>query len=373
VIDAFVGAFDTHGGGSIMSTSVETDTFADQLLTRALGTAETLSVYVGDRLGWYGLLAAGPLTSRELADRSATHERYAREWLEHQAVAGLVRCDDAVDAHQRRYWLSPAAAEVLTDPASLAYLTPLARMFAAAAIQLPALLEAYRTGGGVGWAQFGADARESQADMNRPWFEQVLGRALAGVGPLHERLSRPGTRIADVGCGAGWSSIALARAYPDAVVDGYDIDAESVDMARANAAEAGLADRVRFTASDAAGLPGNSFDAVFAFECVHDMPYPVDVLTAARNALRDGGSMIVMDEAVASEFGAQGDELERLMYGFSMFVCLPDGMSHPDSAGTGTAMRPATLRDYGARAGLGTFEVLPIEDFGFWRFYRLAS
>lgn len=79
-----------------------------------------------------------------------------------------------------------------------------------------------------------------------------------------------------------------------------------------------------------------------------------------------------MDEAVAPEFSANGDELERLMYAFSLFVCLPDGMSHPDSAGTGTVMRPDTLREYGARAGLGTFEVLPIEGFGFWRFYRLA-
>ena len=357
----------------MMSTNVNTDTFADQLLNRALGTAETLSIYVGDRLGWYPLLAAGELTSRELAERSATNERYAREWLEHQAVAGLVECDDVSDAQQRRYWLSPAAAEVLTDPASLTYLAPLARMFAASAVQLPALLQAYRTGGGVSWAQFGADARESQADMNRPWFEQVLPRVLAGVGPLHQRLSRPGTRIADVGCGAGWSSIALARAYPGAVVDGYDIDEASIEMARANAEQTGLADRVRFTAIDAAGLPADTFDAVFAFECVHDMPYPVDVLTAARNALRDGGSVVVMDEAVAPEFRADGDELERLMYGFSLFVCLPDGMSHPDSAGTGTAMRPGTLREYGARAGLGTFEVLPIYDFGFWRFYRLAS
>src|SRR5690348_3508847 len=144
-----------------MTTSMDTDTFADQMLTRALGTAETLSIYVGDRLGWYQLLAAGPLTSRELAERSGTQERYAREWLEHQAVAELIDCDGEHDSMQRRYWLSPAAAEVLTDPASLAYLAPLARMFAAAAVQLPALLQAYRTGGGVGWDQFGADARES--------------------------------------------------------------------------------------------------------------------------------------------------------------------------------------------------------------------
>jgi SAM-dependent methyltransferase len=349
------------------------DAFAERVMSSALGMAETLSIHIGDRLGWYRVLtSAGPITSDELAERSATAPRYAREWLEHQAVAGLVSCDDTDDARQRRYWLTPAAAEVLTDVRSLSYLAPLARMFSASAVKIPSLLQVYRTGGGVGWAQFGEDARESQADMNRPWFEQMLAGALAGVPPVHDQLSQPGSRIADIGSGGGWSSIALARAYPAAVVDGYDVDAPSIEMARGNAERAGLADRARFTVTDAAGLPENTFDAVFAFECLHDMPYPVDVLAAARKSLRQGGSVIVMDEAVAEEFHAPSDDLERLMYGFSLLMCLPDGMSHPDSAGTGTAMRPATLREYGQRAGLGSFEILPIEDFGFWRFYRLV-
>jgi SAM-dependent methyltransferase len=342
------------------------------LLSHALGTAETLSIYIGDRLGWYRLLAGGPITSHELADRSATHERYAREWLEHQAVAGLVNCDDTIHARQRRFWLSPVATEVLTDTDSLSYLAPLARMLGAAAVQLPSLLQAYRTGGGVAFAQFGADARESQSDMNRPWFEQMLAGALAGAAPVHDQLSRPSTRIADIGCGAGWSSIALARAYPDAVVEGYDLDAASIQMAFANAERAGVADRVRFAAPDATGLPETSFDAVFAFECVHDMPYPIDVLTAARNALRPGGSVIVMDEAVAEEFRAPDDDVERLMYGFSLLVCLPDGMSLPaqrryrngDAAGHATRIRTAgrawDLRDPAHR------------QLRLRRFYRLA-
>jgi hypothetical protein len=123
---------DVPMGDSIMTTNVPVeadavDAFAARLLSHALGTAETLSIYIGDRLGWYRLLAGGPITSHELAHGSATHERYAREWLEHQAVAGLVNCDDTSDARQRRFWLSPAATEVLTDTDSLSYLAPLAR------------------------------------------------------------------------------------------------------------------------------------------------------------------------------------------------------------------------------------------------------
>ena len=114
------------------------------------------------------------------------------------------------------------------------------------------------------------------------------------------------------------------------------------------------------------------FAAAFAFECVHDMPRPVEVLAATRAALAPGGFLVVMDEAVADDFAPDGDELERMMYGFSLLVCLPDGMSAPGSVGTGTVMRPATLQRYAQEAGFTGFEVLPIEDFGFWRFYLLT-
>ncbi len=315
------------------------DQLAERLLGAALGAVDILSIYLGDRLGWYrSLRAEGPATADQLADRTDTNPRYAREWLEQQAVTGLltvapVADGDAAPAGKDRagrvFSLPAATAEVLTDEQSMTYLAPLARIFAAVGGQLPALLEAYRTGGGVGWAQYGADARESQAAMNRPWYEQALHDALHGVPTVDRPLHRSGARIADVGCGGGWSTIALARAFPEATVDGFDIDEPSVELAQANAAGTEVADRVTVRAGDAAQIPRTSYDAVFAFECVHDMPRPVEVLRAARQALVPGGSVIVMDEAVAETFAAPGDELERLMYGFSLVVCLPDGMSHP--------------------------------------------
>lgn len=345
--------------------------FADRMLASALGAFECLSVYVGDRLGWYRSLAAdGPATPAELAERTGTHERYAREWLEQQAVVGILATDPA-DPH-RRYSLPTGAAEVLTDEHSLAYLGPVPRLIAAPGGQLPALLSAFRHGGGVTWNDLGADGREAQADLNRPWFASPLADALSSVPDVHDLLARRGTRIADIGCGAGWSSIGLARAYPGATVEGFDVDAPSIDMARANAEAAGLSDRVSFHVADGATLAeDDTFDAAFAFECLHDMSNPVGVLASIRRAVRSGGLVVVMDEAVAEEFTAPGDDLERLMYGFSLFICLPDGMSSEPSAATGTVMRPATLAGYGRQAGFDRLEVLPIEDFGFFRFYRL--
>jgi len=354
---------------SAVFRAVTTEEFADRVLRSALGTVELLTIHLGDRMGWYRALAdGGPATPAELVARAGGAERYAREWLEQQAAYGILTVTDG------RFALPPGAAEVLTDTASRDYLAPLARMLAAAAVQLPALLDAYRTGGGVPWGRYGADMRESQADMNRPWFEGALAGALAGVPDLDAVLRRPGARIADIGCGAGWSTIALARAYPSARVAGFDVDPPSVELATANARAAGVAGRAVFQVADAAGLPADAgFDAAFAFECVHDMPYPVAVLAAVRAAVRPGGPVVVMDEAVGDAFTAPAGDTERLMYGFSTLICLPDGMAHENSAGTGTVMRPGTLRDYARAAGFRDVEVLPIDDFGFWRFYRLTD
>ncbi len=209
--------------------------------------------------------------------------------------------------------------------------------------------------------------------MNRPWFEQMLPDALATVPQVDGPLRQPDARVADLGCGGGWSSIAIARAYPEATVDGFDVDSPSVSMARSNAKEAGLTGRIRFAEARIGDedLP-EKYDVVFAFECVHDLAAPVEFLAAARRSLRPQGVMVVMDEAVAPAFTAPGDELERLMYGYSLFVCLPDGLSQQPSAGTGTVMRESTLRTYAEAAGFTTVSVLPIEDFAFFRFYLLS-
>jgi len=349
------------------------DQFCYRMFQAGIATGEYATIYIGDRLGLYQALRdGGPATSAQLAARTRIAERYAREWLEQQASYGILLTDPEVAADERRFTLPEPAAEVLTDQTSLAYLGPLARMLVAVSQRMPELLEAYRTGGGVSWEQFGDEVRTGQAEINRPWFEHRLAGALAGVPDLHETLSRPGARIAEVGFGGGWASIALARAYPEARVDGYEVDAPSVEMARRNAAESGVADRVAFHHVDGAGIAERgTFDASFAFECVHDMAQPVEVLSAVRAATKPDGAVVVMDEAVGERFTAPGDDLERLMYGFSILTCLPDGRSQAPSAATGTVMRPDVLERYARGAGFDRLEVLPIEDFGFFRFYRL--
>ncbi len=356
-----------------MTTIVETQTtdqFADRVFGSVIGALDTWAMYVGDKLGLYEHLAASSSTRDELVAATGMHPRYADEWLEHQVTGGVLGVDDHTLAPEtRRYHLTPGAREVLADKDSVAYLASFIRLVTAGGIQLPALIDAYRTGSGVSWAQFGEDMRTGQAEMNRPWFLSELGDSwFPSIPDLHDRLEQGG-RVADVGCGEGWSSIGLALAYPGVTVDGYDVDVPSIDAARRHARAYGLEDRVRFHAVDAAELNGE-YDVVTAFECIHDLPHPVEVLAAMNRLAADDGIVVVMDEAVGDAFGHRTDEIERLMYGFSLFICLPDGMSHPESVATGTVMRPETFGTYAQRAGFSSVEVLPIEN-DLWRFYRL--
>lgn len=351
------------------TTTLTTEEFADKIFDAILGAAQVQALYLGDRLGWYEVLAQeGPLTASELAHRTGTDARYAQEWLEHQTVSGIVVAD--LDREPVRFGLPVAHAEVLANADSTSYMSPFARLFAATGVRLPELLEAYRTGGGVSWEQFGTDMREAQATANRPLFlHQLTSELLPQIPDLHTLL-QTGVRVADVGCGEGWSTIGLALGYQNCVVDGYDIDEPSIRAATRHAAGSGVTDRVTFSHTDAAQVPAGGYDAVFAFECIHDLPDPVAVLASMRRIAKPGAPVVVMDERTAETFSPDAGPVEQLLYGYSLVCCLPDGRSHESSVATGTVMRPSTLDGYARSAGFAGAVPLDIEH-DFFRFYRL--
>jgi 2-polyprenyl-3-methyl-5-hydroxy-6-metoxy-1,4-benzoquinol methylase len=235
---------------------------------------------------------------------------------------------------------------------------------------LAPLAEAFRTGDApppLPWAP------EGRAEYNRAAFLQLLGTQwLPAVPDVDRRLRRePPARVADLACGAGWSSIAIAQAYPMVRVDGFDLDPDVIAAARRNAEQAGLSGRVTFDVTDASG-PGISgrFDLVTIFEGLHDMSRPADALRTARGLLTPAGSVLIADELVADAFTAPASDLERYHYGWSVVSCLPAAMGDPDTAATGAVMRPATLGRYASEAGFRSVETLPLQT-QTWRFYRL--
>jgi 2-polyprenyl-3-methyl-5-hydroxy-6-metoxy-1,4-benzoquinol methylase len=348
------------------------DVLADRLFHDMIGALELFTVYLGERLGLYRALDRdGPATSAELAGRTGTAERYVREWLEHHAASGLLEVDDpAADALARRYRLPPRYVPVLADPEDVRYRAFNGVEIVRAARWLAPLAEAFRTGDApppLPWAP------EGRAEYNRPAFLNLLGtRWLPAIADVDQRLRRePPARVADLACGAGWSSIAIAQAYPMVRVDGFDLDPDVIAAAHRNAEQAGVSARVTFAVTDASG-PGISgrFDLVTIFEALHDMSRPTDALRTARRLLTPSGSVVIADELTADVFTAPASDLERYLYGWSVVSCLPSAMGDPGTAATGAVMRPATLGRYAREAGFSGVEVLPLHA-ETWRFYRL--
>jgi len=360
-----------------MATAQQTEVFIEKILQSTRGAFEMFGMYLGVRLGYYRALSeGGAANSQELAERTGTNERYAREWLEQQAICGILEVDDEnIDAKSRRYTLPEPYQEVLVDQESLNYLGALPIILAGALRPLHAVVQAYRTGAGVAYSDYGADLIEGQAGMNRAMFLKEMGSSwLPKIPDVHQRLlSDPPARVADVGTGAGWSSIAIAKSYPKALVDGFDLDQPSVEIARQNARQAGIDNRVKFHVRAAADpqLAGQ-YDLVAAFECIHDMADPVSALRAMKQLAGSTGTVVVVDERVGESFSTTKNDVDWMMYGWSILHCLPVGMADKPSAETGTVMRPDTLRSYARESGFHDVEILAIENY-FFRFYRLIS
>jgi 2-polyprenyl-3-methyl-5-hydroxy-6-metoxy-1,4-benzoquinol methylase len=343
---------------------VERDEFAEKLFRSALGYFEIFSIHLGARLGLYRWLAEiGPATSAELAEHAGIAERYAREWLEQQATTGILRAEMSAEASVR-FELPVGHAEVLLDGDSLSFMGASVTQLMALRGAFDLVVEAFRNGGGVPSEAYGIDGVEGQGGSNRPIYLRTLpDEWLPAIPSIHERLSSSSpSRVMDVGCGTGWSSIAMATAYPNTTVDGFDPDVTSIELARRNADASGVSDRVRFHTKDGAVIEADDpVDFATAFECIHDMAKPVEVLRAIRGSLDPFGAMLVVDERTRDTFTGEPDEREAYFYGWSILDCLPTGMFEQPSAGTGTAMRPGTLSGYASEAGFTGFEVLPIE------------
>ncbi len=351
----------------------EAGALAERVFVQTLEAFELGTVWLGVKLGLYEAMGDG-VRYPDLAERAGVHPRYTREWLEQQAIAGLVTVDDASAAPDERcYRLTEAQRLVFADPTGPAYVGPLPLLGVGIMSASDDVLAAWRSGTGVPFGAYGDDVRIGQALFNKADFlTNLTGPWLDAMPEVAALLARPGARAVDLGCGAGWSSVALAQAFGELSVLGVDSDEASVLDARRNSADAGVSDRVDFEVAAAQdSLEPGSADVAFFLECLHDLGHPVAALAAVRAALRPGGRVVVMDEQAEAEFAPEGTPFERLLGAASVLHCLPVGMSEPGASGTGAMFRPATMRAYADAAGYSGVEVLPIEH-DFMRFYVLT-
>jgi 2-polyprenyl-3-methyl-5-hydroxy-6-metoxy-1,4-benzoquinol methylase len=345
------------------------DTFQERLFTELNAGLSCLNLQLGYRLGLIQVLAeADPITPVELAQQMGYAERYVREWLECLAAGEYLDYDSTTG----RFSLPPEHAAVLVDPDSPSSAIGVVGWIPSFANILPQLMEAFRTGGGVPYEAYGLDMLTAQGLFNRPMFINDYVSAWIPTMPDIESKLKAGGQVAEVGCGLGWSVIALAQGFANSQIDAIDPDELSIQEAQSNAEKAGVSDRITFHLSTVEEAPiQGPYDLITAFECLHDMPYPVQALSRMRELLAPDGVVLIADEAVGDTLEENTNFMGHFLYNFSVLHCLPQAMAFPNAAGTGAVIKSSTVSKYADEAGFKSIAILPIENPQF-RFYRLT-
>ncbi len=326
--------------------------FVFRAVDEAGATLNAALVVLGDKRGNTRSRAAGGApTATELAERSTTAEPYTREWLNAQAAGGYVTYDPGTG----RYALPPEHAVALTVEDSPAFLPGLFQIALGAVTDTASVLDAARNGSGVGWHEHNTDVHIGCERFFRPSYHAHLVQewlpALDGVvGKL-----TAGARVADVGCGHGASTILMAQAFPRSTFVGSDYHPESVETARSRAAEAGVADRVRFEVAPADAFTGDGYDLVTMFDCLHDMGDPVGAAGHVRHALAEDGTWMVVEPMSGDRVEDNLNPVGRAYYGFSTLLCTPASLSQDVGLALGTQAGPARLRDVTVAGGFTRF------------------
>ncbi|MEX0683518.1 MAG: class I SAM-dependent methyltransferase [Dehalococcoidia bacterium] len=333
-----------------------------QFATRVLqdwGGAHIIALaYIGDRLGIFRALADGvPMTSQDLADRTGLNERYIREW------AAAMAASEYIDYNPRdhTFRLSPEQVAVLADDDSPRFMGG-GFLYAQACVrQLPRLMEAFKNGGGIAFAEFGPEIVEAIQRLFAPGYESAVATQwLPALGEVFERV-KAGADVAEVGCGAGQALIPFAKAYLNSRFVGYDIDEESIRRARRHAANADLGERVSFEFTAAEDIPHKGhFDLIIAFNCIHDMANPRGALAGVCRALKPDGAFLWSEANASDRLEDNINPMGRLLYATSVMHCMTVSLAH-GGEGLGNVVGEGTARELAREAGFSHFEKLPVE------------
>ena len=330
----------------------------DALLGRVIGDlGATLSaplVVIGDRLGLYRALADGdPATAEDLAERTGTAAVYLRPWLANQAAGGYL----TYEPDGERYGMTPEQVAVLADEQSPAFFAASFELALAALRDTGAIQERFGTGAGFGWHEHHPDLFLGTERFFRPGYAANLVPVwLPALDGVVEQLSA-GARVLDVGCGHGASTVLMAQAFPRSTFVGTDYHEGSIRVARRRAAEAGVADRTRFEPADAAELPDGGFDLVTMFDCLHDMGDPDAAARAARHALADDATLMVVEPAAGDAVADNLNPIGRVFYAGSTLICTPASLAQPGAAALGAQAGPARIGAVLSGAGFSRVRV----------------
>lgn len=328
------------------------EAFVGKALVDASATISATMIMLGDKLGLYKTMAlVGPVNSVKLAALSGTHERYIRDWLVNQAAGGYVDYDPAIGT----YSLSPEQVVALTDDSSPACVIGMFQAGLAATKAEPRMLEAFRTGGGLPWGEQDPDLFRGTQRLFRPGYTaNVVNYWLPALNGVVEKLEK-GATVADVGCGIGMSTIIMAKAFPNSHFVGFDNHAPSIELARKEAKEAGVHDRVIFEKASATQYPGRDYDLIAFFDCFHDMGRPGEVIAYARQALASDGTVLLVEPAAGEHVEDNFNPVGRFFSAGSTLCCLPNSIAGGGSPALGALATEKEIGEVVLSGGFSRF------------------
>jgi 2-polyprenyl-3-methyl-5-hydroxy-6-metoxy-1,4-benzoquinol methylase len=347
----------------------KSDEFAERVIGEINSAMSCLNLYIGHRLDLFkAVVEVQPVTSRNLAKKTGLNERYLREWLECMTASGYFEHDEKKGS----FSIPIEHAIPLLEKENPNYVGAFICWIPSLSGILEPLMQGFRTGEGVPYEAYGSDTLEAVGMGNRPMFiNDYVSKWIPHLPDIMIKLEKGG-RVADIGCGVGWSSISLAKGFPKIKIDAYDLDDESIKLAKENAKAAGVEDKITFHKMAAEDIyVEEPYDLVTAFECIHDMAYPVRALEKMKEMVSSDGAVLISDEAAGENIKENSNFFGSFLYNFSVLHCLPQAMVFPGSAQTGTVMSNSDFSKYAKSAGFSKIDVLPIEN-PFWRFYRLG-
>jgi len=279
---------------------------------------------IGEKLGLYKAMAgAGPLTSQEVADRSGAAERYVREWLRNQAAGGYVVYDPDSD----RYTLPDEHALALADEESPFYILGVYDSIASLYADEEKILEAFRSGEGMAWHEHDHRLFRGTERFFRPGYRaHLVAEWIPALDGVQEKLEQ-GAKVADVGCGHGASTIIMAEAFPNSQFFGFDYHDASIERAREAAAEAGVEEQITFEVAAAKDYPGEGFDLVAVFDCLHDMGDPAGAAAHVHETLDADGTWMIVEPYANDRVEDNLNPVGRVFYGASTVICTPASLS----------------------------------------------
>jgi SAM-dependent methyltransferase len=297
-------------------------------------------ILVGDKLGIYKAMAgSGPMASEEIAAKTKTHERYVREWLAAQSAGGFI----TYDATTKRYTLPPEQALALADETSPVFLPGFFEIVSACIKDEPKVTEAFRTGKGLGWHEHDHCLFAGTERFFRPNYRaHLIGEWIPALGDVESKL-KAGAKVADVGCGLGTSTILMAQAYPKSTFVGFDYHPASIQMAQEAAAKAGVSERVQFEVASAKEYPGEGYQLVAFFDCLHDMGDPEGAARHVRKTLDPGGAWMIVEPFANDKLEDNLNPIGRVFYSASTMLCTPASLSQEVGLGLGAQAGEARL------------------------------